>query len=110
MGDAAFGQSADGRRSRSPGHGSSVLTPPGGLPTFPDLAGAAAERADIVRSCRSVPETVIDPCVCGHGKAAHEHYRPGWDCGICGAVDCTDYRSVSCGMVRRALRRLGLST
>jgi hypothetical protein len=22
-------------------------------------------------------------CRCGHGRAAHEHYRPGADCGSC---------------------------
>jgi hypothetical protein len=24
------------------------------------------------------------PCRCGHTAEAHEHYRPGRDCGACG--------------------------
>ena len=24
------------------------------------------------------------PCRCGHVAEAHEHYRPGRDCGACG--------------------------
>jgi len=24
------------------------------------------------------------PCRCGHAAEAHEHYRPGRDCGACG--------------------------
>jgi hypothetical protein len=54
-----------------------------------------------------MPKTVIDPCVCGHARDAHEHYRPGRDCGACGAHDCADYRRAG-GAVRRAMRMLGL--
>jgi hypothetical protein len=25
-------------------------------------------------------------CACGHGKQAHEHYRRGSDCALCGCV------------------------
>lgn len=28
----------------------------------------------------------VDLCRCGHEQDAHEHYRPGTDCGICGAA------------------------
>ena len=84
-----------------------MLTPPRGLPVFPDLQAAEAERADIIRCCRKLPEVVTDPCLCGHGKAAHEHYRPGWDCGICGSMTCVDYRPLGCGPIRRLLRRWG---
>ena len=101
---------ADPRRGRPRNPGSSVLTPPTGLPIFPDLATADAERADIIRSCRDVSRIEIDPCVCGHGRTAHQHYRPGWDCGLCGAVTCCDYRPVGGGPLRRMLRRLGLVT
>jgi hypothetical protein len=38
------------------------------------------------------------PCLCGHGKLAHEHYRKGADCALC---DCRRYR-------RSLLARLGL--
>lgn len=27
-------------------------------------------------------------CVCGHERETHEHYRPGSDCGACGAEAC----------------------
>lgn len=26
----------------------------------------------------------VATCVCGHEAAAHRHYRPGTDCGLCG--------------------------
>jgi hypothetical protein len=53
------------------------------------------------------PKTVVESCICGHAREAHEHYRPGRDCGACGAHDCADYRRAG-GVVRRALRKLGL--
>jgi hypothetical protein len=111
MGDLASGPvgGTESRRARSRSTGSSVLTPPTGLPIFPDPETADAERADIIRCCRQLPMVVLDPCVCGHGKASHEHYRPGWDCGICGAATCVDYRREDGGAVRRMLRRLGLT-
>jgi hypothetical protein len=28
-------------------------------------------------------------CECGHEHSAHEHYRAGKECGVCG---CDDYR------------------
>lgn len=31
-------------------------------------------------------------CVCGHAKAAHQHYRRGTDCGVCGPRLCPGYR------------------
>lgn len=30
-------------------------------------------------------------CVCGCPEEAHEHYRPGSDCGACGS-ECRRYR------------------
>jgi hypothetical protein len=30
-------------------------------------------------------------CRCGHLRNAHEHYRPGSDCGLCG---CPRFRAV----------------
>ena len=112
MGDLTPGQTggADARRRWSRSSGSSVLTPPTGLPVFPDLATAGAERADIIRCCRELPQIVLDPCLCGHDRSSHEHYRPGWDCGICGAVTCCDFRPEGGGPVRRMFRRLGLTT
>jgi hypothetical protein len=111
MGDTATGRSggAESRRDRSRTNGLSVLTPPRGLPTLPDLETAAAERADIIRCCRQASEPVVDPCLCGHAKSSHEHYRPGWDCGTCGAVACVDYRRQDGGALRRMLRKLGVT-
>ncbi|MFR9807088.1 hypothetical protein ACL02T_33045 [Pseudonocardia sp. RS010] len=31
-------------------------------------------------------------CRCGHPEAAHEHYRPGTDCGACGREACPHFR------------------
>lgn len=30
-------------------------------------------------------------CRCGHAKAAHEHYRRGSDCGLCGRELCRSF-------------------
>lgn len=30
-------------------------------------------------------------CQCGHGRAAHEHYRPGTECALCGPEVCQAY-------------------
>ena len=32
-------------------------------------------------------------CRCGHVEAAHEHYRRGTDCGICGRDVCAAFRA-----------------
>lgn len=32
-------------------------------------------------------------CTCGHPKTAHEHYRPGDDCGYCGRERCPTYQA-----------------
>ncbi|MGQ0574890.1 MAG: hypothetical protein ACT4RN_11895 [Pseudonocardia sp.] len=43
-------------------------------------------------------------CRCGHGRDAHEHFRRGSDCALCG---CPRYRSRyrSRGALRRLLAR-----
>jgi hypothetical protein len=54
------------------------------------------------------PGTDVSGCRCGHDAAAHEHYRPGSDCGACGAPQCARYRpSGRLGAVRRWVRRAG---
>jgi len=40
----------------------------------------------------SDPQTL---CECGHVREAHEHYRPGSDCGICGREHCASFRPAS---------------
>ncbi|GAA1304611.1 hypothetical protein GCM10009610_15510 [Pseudonocardia xinjiangensis] len=115
MGDSASGRPTSGsaRRDRRHSAGSSVLTPPTGMPTVPDLGTAIpAQRhgsppAPATPPAPPVRRTVVEPCACGHAKAAHDHYRSGTDCGACGATGCSSYRPIG-GPIRRTLRRLGL--
>lgn len=39
-----------------------------------------------------VAPAAVDLCRCGHEKDAHEHYRPGTDCGVCG-VTCRAFHA-----------------
>ncbi len=43
-------------------------------------------------------------CRCGHEKAAHQHYRRGTDCGVCGATACPRFRKAPAGTPARPLR------
>ena len=43
------------------------------------------------------------PCRCHHGRAAHEHYRRGTDCALCGAQQCRRYRPDRLRAVRRVM-------
>ncbi|PKZ63936.1 hypothetical protein CYJ73_19360 [Gordonia terrae] len=45
-----------------------------------------------------------ETCRCGHDRAAHEHYRAGTDCALCGTGDCPRFRRNS--RVRRLLGAL----
>lgn len=101
------GAAPRGRRPGSPGL--SVLTPPTGVPSVPDLgAPIPVRRTTDLQGPSTPPPVVVEPCLCGHARAAHEHYRRGHDCGACGSVTCTAFRPVG-GPTRRMLRRLGLS-
>ena len=75
--------------------GSSVLTPPTGIPVVPDDAKARVDPLSAVA------------CLCGHGTHAHEHWRPGSDCSACGAAGCSTFRRRG-GRARGLLRRLRL--
>ena len=44
-------------------------------------------------------------CVCGHPHEAHEHYRPGTDCALCGPDSCRQFRAVD-GLLARLGRVL----
>jgi hypothetical protein len=116
MGDAGLGQpGGDGqRRGRRSNAGSSVLTPPTGMPVIPDLETSFPVQR---QSSPPMPDdtppppaqrTVVHPCTCGHSEAAHEHYRPGSDCGACGRAACGEYRPANSAW-RRFLRSVGLS-
>jgi hypothetical protein len=103
-----FSSSSGGPARRKPNKaGSSVLTPPVGMPAVPGQREASQTPSTPRVAPAAPPKIVIEPCVCGHARDAHEHYRPGRDCGACGAHDCDDYRRAG-GAVRRALRKLGL--
>jgi hypothetical protein len=91
MGAANVGQSRPVRAVRARPTGSPVLTPPGGLPILRE--GAA---------------DVHVPCRCGHGPAAHKHWRRGSDCCVCAPGGCATYRPRS--TVRHVLQRLGLGS
>jgi hypothetical protein len=43
-------------------------------------------------------------CVCGHAREAHEHYRAGADCALCGRLGCPRFRVP--GRLRTRLTRL----
>ena len=76
--------------------GSSVLTPPTGVPAVPGDA-------------RSFPveQAPAGFCLCGHEPRAHEHWRPGSECGVCGPGGCPTYRERG-GRARGLLRKLRL--
>lgn len=120
----------DDRRKRPRiGHttGSSVLTPPTGVPIVPSDArsflveqrrglDAAFPRVDPgpdlalpagTRLPANAIETSAGFCLCGHEARAHEHWRPGSECGVCGPAGCLSYRERG-GRARGFLRKLRL--
>jgi hypothetical protein len=107
VGNTSSSSSGGPARRKPSKAGSSVLTPPVGMPTVPGQREAAAAPLTPPVAPVTPPKTVIEPCVCGHARDAHEHYRPGRDCGSCGASHCAEYRREG-GAVRRTLRRLFL--
>jgi hypothetical protein len=100
-----------GRPQRGRAAGSSVLTPPTGLPVVPDDARALADAVPSAPAppVPAAPQAAVALCVCGHDADAHRHWRRGNDCGTCGLGACTVYRP-SGGVVRRLLRGVGLAT
>jgi hypothetical protein len=98
------------RNRRATGAASSTLTPPIGMaPVPPDPAPPAASPVAPVQAppLPAGPDAAVGLCVCLHDRAAHEHYRRGSDCGVCGAEGCAAYRRRG-GALRRSLRRIGL--
>jgi len=88
------------RRKRHHKSGLTLLTPPVGMPSVPCEQQPTAPPATTAKP----PEAVVDPCVCGHAPAAHEHYRRGSDCGACGAQACPKYRLEAGAVARRPSR------
>ncbi|WP_219414389.1 hypothetical protein [Pseudonocardia nigra] len=117
MGDTAP-MHPDGLPRRRPRQsGSSLLTPPTGMPALPDLGTSiptqragepAAPSTPSTPPAQPVRPTVVEPCACGHAREAHEHYRPGSDCGVCGAESCAEFRAEG-GAIRKLFRKFGLT-
>jgi hypothetical protein len=113
MDDSATGRpnGAAQRRGRRHAAGSSVLTPPTGMAAVPDVEVSVptqrtASVGPVAPIKRPAPPVVVGACTCGHGKAAHEHYRAGTDCGVCGAATCAAFQSAERrGLLRRLFRR-----
>jgi hypothetical protein len=117
MGDDRAQRVRAGRRATTAGPkaGSSVLTPPDGVPAVVDSTREVLD-AEPGTAAPAVPgdvrgpvaaDPVVAPCVCGHGRDAHEHWRRGRDCGACGAGPCVTYRPRG-GALRRLMRSFGL--
>ena len=61
------------------------------------------ERPDTDRT--GSPQTQTRLCRCGHAVEAHEHFRPGSDCGACGAAQCGLFRAPGRPRLWSGLRR-----
>ncbi len=59
-------------------------SPDGGVPV-----GGSTARPWQSGAPSPAPAQAVKPCVCGHGRQAHEHYRRGKDCALC---SCARYR------------------
>ncbi|ANY05595.1 hypothetical protein [Pseudonocardia sp. HH130630-07] len=111
--DGAARPAPSGRRATSK-PSAAVLTPPTGLPA---VEPSAEPRVPVQVPAQRAPADPIVPastgvrlCACGHPEDVHEHYRPGSDCGACGARACDSFRALgepepSRNPLRRLLRR-----
>lgn len=50
--------------------------------------------AKMIRQRNQQIPTERPRCVCSHVAEAHEHYRPGTDCGTCDVGKCIGYQPV----------------
>ncbi|RZT87917.1 hypothetical protein EV383_4849 [Pseudonocardia sediminis] len=79
--------------------------------TIAGLIPAQRESAENPLPDRLVVEPpVIDRqalrlCRCGHEEDAHDHYRGGDDCGVCGPVRCRSFRLRTGRRARSSFRR-----
>ena len=62
-----------------------------GQVTAPVVRAGAPSRPHDDRGTDGPVDTTL--CRCGHGAEAHEHYRPGSDCGVCGDEQCHRFRT-----------------
>lgn len=100
--DFLAGGAGDSREAAGP----SVLTPPAGGVVIPAQRLVPAIGSPAVGGPPASPAShgPICPCVCGHDREAHVHYRPGTDCGACDPRDCAGFRPVG-GRLRQWWRR-----
>ncbi|MEQ3549135.1 hypothetical protein WIS52_01520 [Pseudonocardia nematodicida] len=94
-----------------------VLTPPTGLPAATPAAPTVPQQRGPAEPATPPAPPAVDPsvrtCTCGHPEEMHEHYRPGSDCGACGASACASFQPLgsasgsggSTNALRRLLRR-----
>ena len=102
MGDASSQPDHPPAQPRRRAGRASLLTPPLGIPLFsarprrpaeelaPPVQAPADDRPPVPP--RQDPALAGKLCRCGHGRTAHEHYRRGSDCGVCGAAGCAAFR------------------
>ncbi|MFP5072085.1 hypothetical protein ACLFMI_20765 [Pseudonocardia nantongensis] len=50
--------------------------------------------------------TAVEMCRCGHERDAHEHFRAGTDCGVCG-IACSRFHARTGRGARSRLRGVG---
>jgi hypothetical protein len=63
----------------------------------------AARPEQPVRAAAQPPESAVTAaCTCSHGRTAHEHYRRGTDCALCG---CRKYHRPLLDRLRGPFRR-----
>lgn len=65
-------------------------TPPDTVADTGPIVTVPAGAAPVVTPPATTP--VANPCRCGHGRDAHEHFRRGTDCAGC---DCAHFRRPS---------------
>lgn len=63
---------------------------------------AAAEDA-VLPPVAATP-VAVDLCRCGHERDAHDHYRAGTDCGVCGTA-CSAFHARTGSAAGRAAGR-----
>ena len=79
-----------------------AVSPAGAIPAPRSAADDAAATPAGPPVAPQAP-AVVDPCRCGHGRDAHEHDRPGTDCGACG-TGCSAFRARDARPIRRRVR------
>jgi hypothetical protein len=83
-------------------HGDRLCHPPMAVR---DLFSTPFVISDLpIRAAAYITNVSDDSCVCGHARAAHEHYRSGGDCGSCPSGQCRRYRRDN--ILRRICRRV----